>query len=81
MFDNPDPGKPTAKGPIMGKNNHTPAPAVRDSVALAELAEFARRAPHLDFGLARRRAILDALKRPALTLSTAQGTPDCFEHR
>jgi len=51
----------------MPSDDRIPAPAVRESLALAELAEFALRAPHLDFKLARRRAIADALTHPAPT--------------
>lgn len=59
----------------MPSDDRTPAPAVRDSLALAELAEFALRAPHLDFGLARRRAIADALLRPTSTRRAGCSAP------
>jgi len=39
------------------------AEAVRNCPAVAEIAEFARRAPHLDFGLAYNRAVIAALLR------------------
>lgn len=43
-------------------DDRRPAPALDRVPALAELAEFADRAPHLAFGLARRRAMVDALR-------------------
>ena len=51
----------------MPRSRHrrdAPSPAVRDCPAVAEIAEFARRAPHLDFATAHARAVSDALKRP-----------------
>lgn len=45
----------------MPGEDHVEAPAVRDHLALCELREFARRAPHLSFDLAIRRAMVDAL--------------------
>ena len=49
----------------MPSDDRIEAPALRACPARAELAEFARRAPHLDFALARRRASADALLRAA----------------
>ena len=49
----------------MASDDRIEAPAVQTCPARAELAEFARRAPHLDFALARRRACADALLRAA----------------
>jgi hypothetical protein len=46
----------------MAANDHVEAPAVRDCLALSELREFARCAPHMSFDLAIRRAIIDALR-------------------
>ena len=49
----------------MASDDRIEAPALRACPARAELAEFARCAPHLDFSLARRRASADALLRAA----------------
>lgn len=49
----------------MASDDRIEAPAVQTCPARAELAEFACRAPHLDFALARRRACVDALLRAA----------------
>lgn len=59
----------------MPSDDRIAAPAVRNSLALAELGEFALRAPHLDFGLARRRAIADALLRPISVRPAGPATP------
>ena len=42
---------------------YAPSRAVCDCPAVAEIAEFARRAPRLDFSAAHARAVTDALKR------------------
>ena len=49
----------------MPGNDNIEAPAVRDCPALCELREFARRAPHMSFDLAIRRATVDALRLAA----------------
>ncbi|WP_372921229.1 hypothetical protein [Roseovarius sp.] len=49
----------------MDSDDRIKAPALRSCPARAELAEFAHRAPHLDFALAQRRASTDALLRAA----------------
>lgn len=59
----------------MPSDDRSVAPAIRDSLALAELAEFTDRAPHLDFGLARRRAIADALLGPTSVRPRDRATP------
>ena len=46
---------------MMPGDDHVEAPAVRDCLALCELREFARCAPHMSFDLAIRRATIDAL--------------------
>lgn len=51
---------------------HVIAPAVVGCLALAELSEFSRRAPHLNFAQAKRQAILTALKH-AIALSGDAG--------
>lgn len=60
------------------KAEHVIAPAVVGCPALAELSEFSRRAPHLDFAQAKRQAILNALKRaialPGNASRTIRGT-------
>ena len=42
---------------------HEPSPAVCECPAVAEIAEFARRAPQLDFRAAYRRVVVAALLR------------------
>jgi hypothetical protein len=59
----------------MPSQDRRAAPSIRDDLALAELAEFARSAPHLDFGLARRRAMADALLRSASLRSAGRAAP------
>ena len=60
----------------MAKSCHhrkSPSPAVRDCPAVAEIAEFARRAPHLNLAAAHARAVTEALRqsceRPEPTLA------------
>lgn len=52
-----------------------PSPAVSGCPAVAEIAEFARQAPHLDFGLAYRRAVVAALLRAALSALPGVASP------
>lgn len=49
----------------MSGNDHVIAPAVRDSLALCELREYAQYASHMSFDLAMRRAMVDALAHAA----------------
>ena len=42
---------------------HEPSPAAGECPAVAEIAEFARRAPQMDFGPAHRRVVAAALLR------------------
>lgn len=49
----------------MSRDDNTIAPAVRDSLALCELREYACRSCHMSFDLALRRAMIDALAQAA----------------
>lgn len=65
----PDPSLPVRPRVAVG----SPAP-VALCPALAEIAEYATRAPHLDFRAARANALVDAL-RTACNLSESAGPP------
>ncbi|MFL4468990.1 hypothetical protein ACERZ8_03560 [Tateyamaria armeniaca] len=49
----------------MSDEDHVPAPAVLNSLALCELSEYAGCAHHMSFDLAMRRAMVDALAKAA----------------
>ena len=62
----------------MAKSCHhrdAPNPAVRDCPAVAEIAEFARRAPHLDLAAAHARAVTEALKQSCERLEPTIARP------
>ena len=59
---------------MQQKALHDIAPAVANCLALAEIEEFSRRAPHLDFAQVKRQAIFTALMR-AVALSGDASRP------